>query len=214
MSKGDPSFDRDDIIPTNPWPSSDWMAMVSERGFVALALLALVGGSIALGAWARVRRGSRQVPALTDLTIVATLLAVAVVGAFDAVLLLPVPTLFAWTIIGALASSARPIREIPLTPRARRGVMMGVAVVGALFLARSAAQTVAMGVFGDGARRSMEAAVAIDPGSYRIRMLLGRAWARAGRCDRAVPHANAAREMFPNHPAPVQLLRACGVRRR
>ena len=93
MSQGDPSFDPDDIIPTNPWPSSDWMAIVSERGFVALALLALVGGSIALGAWARLRRGPPETPALADLTIVATLLAVAVVGAFDAVLLLPVPTL-------------------------------------------------------------------------------------------------------------------------
>jgi O-antigen ligase len=214
MSKGDPSFDADDIIPTNPWPSSDWMAMISERGFAAFVLLALVGASIGLGAWARIRRGSRQTPALTDLAIAATLIAVAVVGAFDAVLLLPVPTLFAWTIVGALASSARPIREIPLTPRTRRGVMLGAALLGVLFVARSTAQTVAMSVFGDGQRRSMEAAVAIDPGSYRIRMLLGRAWARAGRCDRAIPQATAARELFPNHPAPVQLLRACGVRKR
>jgi O-antigen ligase len=211
-SKGDPSFDRDDIIPTNPWPSSDWMAMASERGFAALMLLTLVGGSIALGAWARIRRGPASAPALGDLTIVATLVALAVVGAFDAVLLLPVPTLFAWTVLGALASSARPIQEIPLTPRSRRGAMMVVAVVGTVFLARSLAQTVAMGVFADGQRRAMESALVIDPGSYRIRMLLGRALARAGRCDRAVPHANAAREMFPNHPAPVQLLRACGVR--
>jgi hypothetical protein len=43
-------------------------------------------------------------------------------------------------------------------------------------------------------------------------MLLGRAWARAGRCDRAIPQATAARRQFPNHPAPVQLLRSCGVR--
>jgi Flp pilus assembly protein TadD len=60
----------------------------------------------------------------------------------------------------------------------------------------------------------METAAAIDPGNYRIRMLLGRAWARAGRCDRAIPHATAARALFPNHPAPRQLLRACGVRTR
>ncbi|HUR94198.1 MAG TPA: O-antigen ligase family protein [Gemmatimonadales bacterium] len=213
-SKGDPSFDGDDIIPTNPWPSSDWMAMLSERGFPAFVLLALVGGSIALGAWARVRRGSRQTPALTDLTIVATLLAIGVVGAFDAVLLLPAPTLFAWTIIGALASSARPVRELSLTPPVRRRVMVSVAIVGAAFLTRSAAQTIAMGVFGDGRRASMETAAAIDPGSYRIHMLLGRSWARAGRCDRALPHATAARELFPYHPAPQQLLRACGMRAR
>jgi O-antigen ligase len=212
MSKGDPSFDPDDIIPTNPWPSSDWMAVASERGFPALALLVLVGTSLALGAWARIRRGPASTPALGDLTIVAMLIALAVIGAFDAVLLLPVPTLFGWTAIGALASSARPIHEVPLRPSTRRGAMMAVAIVGTLFLARSLAQTVAMGIFADGQRRAMESALVIDPGSYRIRMLLGRALARAGRCNRAVPQANAAREMFPNHPAPVQLLRACGVR--
>jgi O-antigen ligase len=214
MSPGDPSFDPGDIIPTNPWPSSDWMAMASERGFLALALLLLTGGTIALGAWARVRRGERQVPALIDLAIVATVLAVAVVGMFDAVLLLPVPTLFAWTLVGTLASSARPIREIPLTSRSRRGLMIAVAVVGALFLARGASQAIAMIVFDGGERTAMASAATLDPGSYRIRMLLGRSWARAGRCERAIPQATAARELFPNHPAPLQLLRACGVRKR
>jgi len=213
-SPGDPSFDAEDIIPTNPWPSSDWMAMASERGFVALALLLLTGATLALGAWARVRRGERHLPAITDLAIVATLLAILVVGAFDAVLLLPVPTLFGWTIVGALASSARPIREIPLTSRSRRHLMIGVAVVVALFVGRAATQTIAMSVFDGGERKAMERAAAFDPGSYQIRMLLGRAWARAGRCDRAVPHATAARDLFPNHPAPAQLLRACGVRPR
>lgn len=214
MSRGDPSYDYEDMIPTNPWPSSDWMAIASERGFMALVLLTLVGGTIALGAWARVRRESRQAPALTDLVIVATLIAVTVVGAFDAVLLLPVPTLFVWTIIGILASSARPIHELALTPKTRRWALIAVALVGTLFVARSAAQTIAMSVFTRGDHAAMETAATIDPGSYRIRMLLGRAWARVGRCDRAIPHATAARHLFPNHPAPVQLLRACGVRKR
>jgi uncharacterized membrane protein len=136
------------------------------------------------------------------------------VGAFDAVLLLPAPALFAWSIVGALASSARPIREIPLTSRSRRVAMAIVAVAGAVFLVRSAAQTVAVAAFSGGSRTAMERAAAIDPGSYRIRMLLGRAWVRAGRCDHAVPHATKARALFPNHPAPLQLLRACGVRPR
>jgi hypothetical protein len=214
MSPADPSFDHDDIIPTNPWPSSDWMAVAAERGFVAGVLLVLVGISIALGAWARVRVGARKVPALTDLAIVATLLAVTVVGAFDAVLVLPVPTLFAWTIIGVLASSARPIRELPLAPRARRVALAGVALVGLVFVGRSAAQTLAMGVFSGGDRADMARAAAIDPGSYRIRMLLARSWARAGRCDRAIPLARDARELFPNYPAPRELLRACGARPR
>jgi hypothetical protein len=190
------------------------MAMAAERGFVAAVLLALVGALIALGAWARVRRGTRQAPEFSDLAIIATVLAVTVVSAFDAVLVLPVPSVFAWTIIGALASSARPIREIAITPRARRAALAGVALIGVLFVGRSAAQTVAMSVFAGGLRADMARAAAIDPGSYRIRMLLARAWARAGRCDRAIPLARDARGLFPNHPAPRLLLRACGVRPR
>jgi O-antigen ligase len=213
-ARGDPSFDAGDIIPTNPWPSSDWMAMASERGFPALAVLLLIGGFIALGAWSRVRRGARDGPALADLAIVATLLAIAVAGAFDAVLLLPTPTLFAWTIVGALASGARPVREVGLTTGVRRALTAGVLLLGVPVIARSAAQTLAMAAFDDGSREAMERAALIDPGSYRIRMLLARAWARAGRCDRAIPHAAAARTLFPNYPAPAQLLRTCGLRAR
>ncbi|MGN6393505.1 MAG: O-antigen ligase family protein [Gemmatimonadales bacterium] len=214
MSREDPSFDPDDIIPTNPWPSSDWMAMASERGFPALAVLLLTGGFLALGAWSRVRRGARHGPALADLAIVATLLTIAVAGAFDAVLLLPAPTLFAWTIVGALASGARPVREIGLTAGVRRALMAGVLLLGTPIIVRGAAQTLAMAAFDDGSRPAMERAALIDPGSYRIHMLVGRAWVRAGRCDRAIPHASAARALFPNYPAPIQLLRACGVRAR
>ena len=209
-SPGDPSFDAGDIIPTNPWPSSDWMALVAERGLLAFVLLTLIGLSVAAGAWARVRRVSPSRPALTDLTIVATLLAVGVVGAFDAVILLPVPTLFSWIIVGALASSARPVREVVLTRRSRRALMVGGGLIGALFICRSAAQMAAMGLYSSGKRDAMELASRVDPGSYRIQMLLGKAWLERGRCDQARRHAVAARDLFPNHPAPVRLLRACG----
>ncbi len=209
----DPSFDPQDFIPTNPWPSSDWVAMLSERGAPAFLLLALVGGTIALGAWARVRRGSRHTPALTDLTIVATLIAVGVVGAFDAVLLLPVPTFFAWTIIGALASSARPIGEVSLTRTTRRRLFLAAAVVGGLFLARTMSQLVAMGLYSSGKESSMELASRLDPGNYRIHMLLGLGRRKAGGCERARPHAEAAAALFPENSAPRELLRACGVRR-
>ena len=213
MSPGDPSFHIGDIIPTNPWPSSDWMAMLAERGFLALILLALVGGSLTLGAWARLRRGPRDTPALTDLTIVATLIAIGTVGAFDAVMLLPVNTLFGWTIVGTLASSARPLREIRLNARSRRYLMLAAAAVGTLFLWRSSAQVLAMGLFSTGQRAAMERASRVDPGSYRIHMLLAENWRAAGRCDRARPHAEAARSLFPNYPAPRQVLRVCGSRK-
>jgi O-antigen ligase len=209
MSAVDPSFDSDDIIPTNPWPSSDWMAVLAERGAPAMLLLALVGGTIALGAWARIRRGSRYTPALTDLTIVATLISVTVVGLFDAVLLLPVPTLFAWTIIGALATTARPIRATVLPRTTRRRVLLVVGVIGGLLALRAASQMAAMAVFDQRERDSMELAARLDPGSYRIQMLLAQSWRTAGRCDRARPHAQAAADLFPHHPAPRTLLRVC-----
>ena len=110
-----PSFDADDFIPTNPWPSSDWMAIASERGFPALALLALHGHlhrARRVGPPAPPSGGRPGAHRRDDR---GTLSSLAVVGAFDAVLLLPIPTLFAWTIVGALRPSRVPIREIILT---------------------------------------------------------------------------------------------------
>jgi hypothetical protein len=209
MSPGDPSFDADDVIPTNPWPSSDWMAMLAERGLPASLFLLAVGGSIALGAWARVRSGTRRAPALGDLTIVATLIAIVVVGAFDAVLLLPTPTFFAWTVLGALTSSARPIREVALSPLGRRRLTLAVSLVGGVLLLHSLAQVAAMSLSERGGREALELAAKVDPGSYRIHMRLAQEWRAAGRCDRARPHAERARALFPNHPAPQAALRAC-----
>jgi O-antigen ligase len=209
-SPGDPSFDADDPIPTNPWPSSDWMALLSERGLPASLLLLLVGGSIALAAWIRIRRRARRPPGLTDLTIVSTLIALVVVGAFDAVLLLPAPAYFVWATLGVLVASAQPIRELTLTPPLKRRMTLVVAIVGALLLTQSILQVAGMALASGEKRDRMEIAAGLDPGSYRIRMLLAQRWRAAGRCDKARPHAQAASALFPNHPAPRAILRSCG----
>jgi O-antigen ligase len=214
MSPGDPSFDADDIIPTNPWPSSDWMAVASERGFPALLLIALVGITTALGAWTRVRQSGQREPELADLTIVTTLLALGVVGTFDAVLLLPVPTFFGWLIIGTLTSTARPIREVILTSVSRRWALGALMIAGLAFVGRSVAATSAMELYETGKTRTMELGSRLDPGSYRLHMFMAAVWLKAGRCDRARPHAESARRLFPNHPAPLRILRSCGGKRR
>ncbi len=214
MSPGDPSFDADDIIPTNPWPSSDWMAVASERGFPALLLIALVGITTALGAWTRVRHSGQREPELADLTIVTTLLALGVIGSFDAVLLLPVPTYFGWIIIGTLTSTARPIREVILTSVSRRWALGALMIAGLAFVGRSVAGTAAMELYDTGKTRMMELGSRLDPGSYRLHMFMAAAWLKAGRCDRARPHAESARRLFPNHPAPLRILRSCGGKRR
>ncbi len=226
MSPSDPSFDPEDFIPTNPWPSSDWVAWASERGLIAMTIMGLVGAALALAAWARVRHAEpartrrraadavRGRPALQDLAIVATLIAVAVVGLFDAVLLLPVPTFFAWTIVGALASSARPVRELGLSPATQRWTAIALGLAGGLLVLRSATQVAAMHLYEGGGRTRAEWAARVDSGSYRIHMLLAFEALKARRCDRARPHARAAGALFPNHPAPGRIIRACAGRRR
>ena len=122
--------------------------------------------------WGRQRRSAHgrgyaveaHVLPITDLTIVATLLALAVVGSFDAVLLLPIPTFFAWTIVGTLASTAKPIGEITLTSVSRRWVLGAAAIVGVLFVGRSVAQTAAMELYGTGKIKRMELALPARPG--------------------------------------------------
>ena len=67
----------------------------------------------------------------------------------------------------------------------------------------------AMAEFRGEGRGGMELAARLDPGSYRIQIALAQEWRRAGRCDRAREHAERARDLFPNHPAPTVVLRAC-----
>jgi hypothetical protein len=105
------------------------------------------------------------------------------------------------------------VYRLELSSRGRRQLMLGVAMVGGLLLAQSVSQVAAVILADGGRREALELAAKVDPGSYRIRMLLAEQWRAAGRCDRAAPHAQRARELLPNHPAPRAVLRACGVRR-
>ena len=45
-------------------------------------------------------------------------------------------------------------------------------------------------------------------------MVLAQEYRAARRCDLARPHAERARALFPNHPAPKALLKACAPRGR
>jgi O-antigen ligase len=211
---GDPAFDPNDYIPTNPWPSSDWIASLAERGLPATVMLAGAVAALVLGAWHRWRAGPHTTEGAESLALILIVATTAVVGSFDAVLLLPAPTLFVWGILGLLARPPkRSVREIALNETRARRLGWTVAVLGALFAGRSASQLGAMAAYGTHGRLAdMERAATLDPGSYRISMLLGYAWRNRGRCDRAREHGARAQRLFPNHPAPRQLLAACGRR--
>lgn len=198
--RGDPSLsDSESGVTTNPWPSSDWVAWISERGFLAAMVLALVFLVIAFDSF----KGLRKVPAEGGAPYVVAAIAGAVIaGLFDAVLLLAVPTFLVWCALGALW---KPERIAP-----KRGwslAVIAVIVLSALGVVRSAAQLTAMQIqVTRGDRVSLERAAAIDPGSYRLQLRLARMGRREARCQ----HALTARALFPHSGAAAEVSRGCG----
>ncbi|HEX6133860.1 MAG TPA: O-antigen ligase family protein [Longimicrobiales bacterium] len=208
-ARGDPSLDRSEPgMTSNPWPSSDWIALVSERGFVAGALLGLALVGIGVTAVRDILRSHDADGALAATTLVAVLVATAVAGMFDAVLLLAQPTLLMWGAAGALwTGGASPVADESAAPSLRRGRMSTTAqlvvVAGVLFICgvgvlRGAAQLAGMGIYANTESTGwLERAALVDPGNYRIRLRLARPGGgleRAKRCE----HARAASALQPN----------------
>jgi hypothetical protein len=197
---------------TNPWPSSDWIALIAERGLIAVVLLALAFAGMALDALRRFRGEE----GLVATALLATLAGAVVAGAFDAVLLLALPTFLVWTALGALSLSRHPEQSegSPATATAAPGrsfaaLRMTVALillVSLLGLARSAAQLAAMQIYTTrGDRASLANAARIDPGNYRLQLRLARMGNRRQRCE----HAVAAHELYPHADAARTLSRGC-----
>jgi O-antigen ligase len=206
-ARNDPSLNGEGMT-SNPWPSSDWMAFLAERGFAAVAVLGLVFFSLIIGAWARASSSTAARDRLAGLTLGCTVVIAAIVGAFDAVLLLAVPALFLWTIAGALAPPARARFAVPAHTR---GPIVGIAVTMAILVVlRASGQIGAMSVFTAATTNTAAARAALlDPGSYRLDIRLAEAFAARGDCRRVRQFAGAASELFPNAPEPKQLLRRC-----
>jgi O-antigen ligase len=212
-SRNDPSMSQDDGLTSNPWPSSDWMAMISERGVLAFSflmatVLALFWRTLADLRSGQGRDGDRV---LTAIALMGTIASLAVVGAFDAVLLIAAPTFLFWTLAGALA---------PPPPSASRGAAgarawgtTAVVIVGIVAVTRSATQLAAMGTVNTSSRlAALGEAARLDPGSYRIRVRLAQAYLSRGDCQHARIEARAARELFPNAAEPKRVLASCGSR--
>jgi O-antigen ligase len=185
----DPSLDDNEAgMTTNPWPSSDWIGWISERGFAATLLLALGLLGIAL------QRGGEP---LEHITRVATLAGATATGAFDAVLLLAAPTLLVWASLGALWR----FEEAPPVEEKRQLAVLLLLVVAALGVFRSASQLVAIEL----SKTNVAAAAQIDPANYRLRLRLARSGKRSERCE----HARAAHALFPNAVAAKSLATGC-----
>jgi O-antigen ligase len=210
-SRNDPSMSNDDGVTSNPWPSSDWMAFLSERGAIGFALLLLTMLALLGRAIRELRTSAGHNPerVLTALAFIGTLIATAVVGAFDAVLMCAVPTFFVFTLAGALSPPVT--GRVHLSRGVREFAPVAVAALAVISVGRSATQLSAMSIFSTSTRAAtLERASQLDPGSYRIHMRLAQAWAGRGNCQRARPHARAARRLLPNAGEPRRYIAMCG----
>lgn len=209
-TRNDPSLANDGMT-SNPWPSSDWMTFVSERGIASFVLLSLAMLALLADGLRGVRDGRTPEDRLAACILLGTLAILVVVGTFDAVLLLPVPALVAWTLLGALSPPSRERAVVQLSLPGRALILAGVLAAGAFAITRSVAQLSAMSIFATTSRATeLERASILDPGSYRIHMRLADAHARRGNCRRVIAHAAPARELFPQAARPRRLLAACG----
>lgn len=202
---GDPSYNAVDPMPTNPWPSSDWVALVAERGPAGLALgvgvlLAILGIGL--------RRAFEPDPArrLRAVAALGVAGAAAVIGLFDAVLLLAPPTFAVMASLGALLPETRALAAVE--PRAGRARWPAAALLALtlLALARGGAQLASMVTAGSGMPRArLAAGLRYDPASYRLLVLL----ALRSPCPEAGAHARRAAALLPHHPAPRRLAARC-----
>jgi hypothetical protein len=206
-SRNDPSL-NDEGMTSNPWPSSDWVAFLAERGFAAVAFYAFGLFALLVGAWMRARAATTAHDRLGAVALAATVVISAIVGAFDAVLLIAIPSLFSWAIVGALAPAGKTRARLPATVR---GPVLGAAVVLAvLVVLRSGGQIAAMSVYTSATTTSQAARAALfDPGSFRINMRLAESYAARGDCRHVRQYAGTARELYPNAAGPKRLLRRC-----
>lgn len=188
---------------SNPWPSSDWIAFVSERGFVAALAFWLALVSLAWTALRRMRDMPDRDDALMATALLGTTAGALVTGAFDAVLLLALPALLVWTALGALSSPLHtPDERLPRA--AGTSVVLLLVAISGVGALRSFAQVISMDLYARRSdRASIELATTLDPGNYHAHLQLARSG--KGRCA----HALAARALYPNADAAKRAARGC-----
>lgn len=208
-----PSNDRslaDDGMTANPWPSSDWVAFVSERGFVPTAALL---GAFAILFLSSLRRWS-ELPdpdaVLAQCVLAGTLVTTMVVSAFDVVLVLAAPSFMVWSILGAASGIRRRPSEVKVSSRTLGIASAALVLFAVVSTARSTTQIVAMNAVGRGAYTAGWVTGAMwDPGSYRIDLRVAELYLRRGHCADARPYARQALSLFPHSPQAKRIARAC-----
>ncbi len=207
----DPSLAETTGMTANPWPSSDWIAAVSERGWASGIALAAFVGILLFGA-ARTRydatlSSEQRLAALAGGGVV---LIAALEGAFDAVLLLPTPTIVVMAAAGVLILPTTSRQEITMHPARRIIASIAFAAFMIAACVMSDRRIEAMQLYEMGTAAAIESALVKDPGSYRIQMRAADYFLSRGQCLKARTHALSARALFPSSPGPRHVLGKCG----
>lgn len=214
-TRNDPSLSQNNGTTANPWPSSDWATLISERGTLAVVSLLLAFVGMIANAFQSTRGSSANNPGARDpflpVAVTAAVLITGAVGAFDAVAILAAPTFIVWAALGALVAPGRSRMEWSPSPGRSRLLGLLAAAVLLIFSVRTTGATVAMQVFGNGQRlSSVQHASVLDPGSYRIQLRLAILALNSHGCAMATPYARRAAGMLPSAGAPRRLLERCG----
>ena len=200
----------DDGRPANPWPSSDWVAFVSERGTLAAVALAAAFAMLFLSSLRRWSELGSTEAVLARVAAAGTIAATLVVSAFDAVLLLAAPALLAWSVIGATSGIGRGGRFLELAGGRRFAIAAALVLLPTLGLIRSFTQWTAITLVGQGGTRAgWIAGAEWDPGSYRANLNAARLQANGGRCASARRYATRALALAPDAAEAKRVMRAC-----
>lgn len=208
-----PSNDRslaDDGMTANPWPSSDWVAFVSERGFIPAAALLSAFVILFFSALRRWSELENPDAVLAQCVLAGTVVATMVVSAFDVVLVLAAPSLLVWSILGTTSGIRRNSRKVEVSTRTLGISALLLMLLTLVSVARSVTQTAAMMDVGRGAYTAGWVTGAMwDPGSFRINLRVAELYSRRGHCSVARGYARQAVSLFPHSPQAKRILRSC-----
>ena len=209
-ARGDPSILDSNGMTANPWPSSDWIAALAERGVIATSALVAFALLLLGAAWRCWRDDSRppraRIGALAGGCVV---LIGAIEGSFDAVSLLAFPSVILWGAAGALipagdASTARWIRG-----RGRVYLTVLATLIWMAFVAKSSSKIEAMRLYTKGTYDSIRDAASLDGGSYRIQLRAAEITAARGYCRLAFHNGMNALALFPRSAAAQAIVARC-----
>lgn len=210
-ARNDPSIVDASGMTANPWPSSDWIAAISERGVPAALAIGAFLLFLLRSAWRgwsdSVYSSRERAGALAGGSVV--LLGI-IEGSFDAVTLLAFPAVVMWAAAGALIPASGAVLTRTFSPGRRGLTMVAAGLLWSSLTAISAAKIHAMRLYTRGSYEDIRKAAGYDPGSYRVQLRAAEMQASRGMCRTGYQNAVNAVALFPHAQAARQVLARCG----